>query len=118
MPSLYITYIIVSSHALSYAFVTSKNTMYAGFPWLYISFMISFRIAKWSVAAFQFWLPAWFSVMLILVLALLSNILSNSFPKLPLSLEHFPLFPFPLYSLIIGPFFPLFLDLLVVSYGL
>ena len=50
-PSLCIIYIIVSSHALSYAFVTSQNTMYAGFPWLRISFMSSFRIARWSVVA-------------------------------------------------------------------
>ena len=108
-PSLCITYIIASSHALSYAFVTSRNTMYAGFPWLRISFMTSFRIARWSVVAFPFWPPAWLSVMLILFLALLFNILSNSFPKLlarvmPLSFEHMPLFPFPLYSLIIWPF--------------
>ena len=108
-PSLCITYIIASSHAWSYAFVTSKNTMYAGFPWLLISFMTSFRIARWSVVAFPFWPPAWFSVMFILFLALLFNILSNSFPKLlamvmPLSFEHIPLFPFPLYSLIIWSF--------------
>ena len=50
-----------------------------------------------------------FSVIFIFFLALLLSILSNSLPKLlarviPLSFEHLPLLPLPLYSRIICPF--------------
>ena len=76
---------------------------------LRISLMVSFSTTRWSVVALPFCPPAWFSVMFIFSLALLLSILSNSLPKLlarviPLSFEHLPLLPLPLYSRIICPF--------------
>ena len=80
---------------------------------LRISLMVSFSTTRWSVVALPFCPPAWFSVMFIFSLALLLSILSNSLLKLlarvmPLSFEHLPLLPLPLYSPIIYPILPLF----------
>ena len=108
VPYLCITYIIASSHALSYAFVTSKNAMYAGLCFDLILLMLFFNISRWSVVDFPFWPPAWASVMLTFGSIHLLIICSNTFPKLlarviPRSYKHFPFVPFPLYSLIISP---------------
>ena len=59
--------------------------------------------------ALPFWPPAWASVISAIRVALLFTILSNNFPMLlanvmPLSFEHFPLVPLPLYSRVMFPF--------------
>ena len=88
------------SHALSYAFVMSRNAMcrywfLCVFLWCFI---IVFRIRRWSAIDWPFWLPAWASVVMSTVLdILLLIILSKSLPMLlarviPLSLLHFPFY--------------------------
>ena len=66
-------------------------------------FIASFSVRRWPVVALPLIPPAWASVIFTIGLALLFTILSNSFPTLlasviPLSLEHLPLVPFPLYN--------------------
>ena len=72
--------------------------------------IVSLNLSRWSTVAFYFCPPACASVIVILIFGviLLLIIRSNSFPKLlarviPLSFEHLPLTPFPLYSLVISP---------------
>ena len=70
--------------------------------------MVSFSRVRWSTVALPFCPPAWASVILMVFDILLLIILSNIFPKLlakviPLSFEHFPFVPLPLYSRIISP---------------
>ena len=82
--------------------------MYAGFLLFLMFWMVSFCRARWSTVALPFCPPAWASVILMVFDILLLIILSNIFPKLlarviPLSFEHFPFVPLPLYSLIISP---------------
>ena len=107
-PLLYITYMIASIHALSYALVTSRNVAYTCFLCDLAMFIASFRVRRWSVVALPLIPPAWASVTSTIGVALLFTILSNSFPTLlasviPLSLEHLPLVPFPLYKLVMFP---------------
>ena len=101
-------YRMASSQALSYAFVTSRNAMYAGFLLFLMVWMVSFSRVRWSTVALPFCPPAWASAILMVFDILLLIILSNIFPKLlakviPLSFEHFPFVPLPLYSRIISP---------------
>ena len=70
--------------------------------------MVWSRIIRWSQVALPGMPPAWASVSWTSFLTLSLMILSNTFPGLlasviPLSFEHFPLIPFPLYSLRIWP---------------
>ena len=101
IPSLFSTYIIASSQALSYAFVTSKNTTYAAFFFLLIFLISSFVSIMCSDVDLFFCPPAWLMLILSFLVILSFMILSKSFPKLlprviPLSLEHFPRVPLPL----------------------
>ena len=50
---------IVSSQALSYAFCTSRNTTYAVWFLLFISFTVCFRTIKWSTVELPCMPPAW-----------------------------------------------------------
>ena len=82
--------------------------MYAVFLSFLISSMVWSRIIRWSQVALPGMPSAWASVSWTSSLTLSLMILSNSFPGLlasviPLSFEHFPLVPFPLYSLKIWP---------------
>ena len=109
IPLLIITYMMASIHALSYAFVTSRNVAYTGCFCVLAALIASLRISRWSVVALPFWPPAWASVISAIRVALLFTILSKSFPMLlanvmPLSFEHFPLVPLPLYSRVMFPF--------------
>ena len=49
IPLLFSTYSSASSHALSYAFVTSMYTIYRGFFLFFCVAMLSFSIVRWSV---------------------------------------------------------------------
>ena len=62
----------------------------------------------WSVVLIPFLPPAWLLVILMVVRILLLRSLSNVLPMLlerviPLSLQHLPLVPLPLYSLMTSP---------------
>ena len=62
----------------------------------------------WSVVLIPFLPPAWLLVILMVVRILLLSSLSNVLPMLlerviPLSLQHLPLVPLPLYSLMTSP---------------
>ena len=101
VPSFCMTYSIASSHALSYALVTSRNAMYASFLFCRRCLIVSLILSRWSTVAFDFCPPACASVILIFGVILLLIIRSNSFPKLlarviPLSFEHLPFTPFSL----------------------
>ena len=107
-PFLFITYSIASSHALSYAFWTSRKITYAVLPSFRISWIICFSAIRWSVVALPSFPPAWASVIWVTSLTLSFMTRSYTFPTLlarviPLSLEHFPFWPLPLYSLMILP---------------
>ena len=98
------------SHALSYAFVTSRNTTYRScFLRLFLLWLIMlFMIVIWSAVDLPDWPPACASVVFISFFTRLFTILSNTLPMLlasviPLSLLHLPFSPFPLYILIISP---------------
>ena len=62
IPLLFITYMMASIHALSYAFVTSRNVAYTGYFCVLAALIASLRISRWSVVALPFWPPAWASV--------------------------------------------------------
>ena len=100
-PLLSSAYMIALFHALLYALVTSRNTS-IGFCFFSLLALMKLIIRKrWSAVDFPLILPPWFGVMFMTSLILLFIILSNSFPELllrviPLSLLHFPFFPFPL----------------------
>ena len=69
--------------------------------WFLLDLIDSLRMSRWSVVALPLVPPACASDMFALDRALLFTILSYIFPMLlatviPLSLEHFPLVPFPL----------------------
>ena len=71
--------------------------------------MVSFSMRRWSVVALPFFPPAWASEMLTFFRLRSFIIRSYTFPALldtviPLSLEHFPFFPLPLYIFVILPF--------------
>ena len=71
-------------------------------------FSSSLRISRWSTVDLPLLPPACASVILMLFFALSLMILSYNFPKLldsvnPLSLEHLPFIPFPLYIVMISP---------------
>ena len=70
--------------------------------------MLSFSSVRWSVVDLPSLPPAWASDIFIWGRVRLSIIRSYTFPMLldtviPLSLEHFPFFPFPLDSRVISP---------------
>ena len=92
------TYRIASSQALSYAFCKSRNTTYAVWFLLFISFTVCFRTIKWSTVELPCMPPARAFVITTCCLTLLLIILSYSFPTLlarviPISFEHFPFLP-------------------------
>ena len=58
VPSLCMMYRMASSQALSYAFVTSRNAMYAGFLLFLMVWMVSFSRVRWSTVALPFCPPA------------------------------------------------------------
>ena len=71
-------------------------------------FSSSLRISRWSTVELPLLPPACASVILMSFFALSLMILSYNFPKLldsviPLSLEHLPFIPFPLYIVMISP---------------
>ena len=108
IPFLWRVYSIASNQALSYAFCTSRNIMYAVFLFFVISWIASLSTIRWSVVELPGFPPAWAFVICSSFFILSFIILSYTFPTLlanvmPLSFEHFPLVPFPLYSLIISP---------------
>ena len=77
-------------------------------PFFLICLIASFRTIRWSTVALPVIPPPWASVICTSFLILSLRILSYTLPKLlasviPLSLLHFPLAPFPLYSLFISP---------------
>ena len=101
IPLLFSTYKCSSEsrHALSYALITSRNTMYMYAWFLLFSFdMVSFSINRLSVVALPFRPPVCASDMGICGLALLYIIISSIVPMLleiviPLSLDIFHCFP-------------------------
>ena len=103
IPLLCAMSVIASSHALSYALLTSRNAMWIPCfaPFHFAWFIIEFRIIMWSAVDFRACPPAWVSVIFITFFIRLFIILSNSLAVLlarvmPLSLLHFPFVPFPL----------------------
>ena len=71
----------------------------------------SLRISRWSTVELPILPPACASVILMSFFALSLMILLYNFPKLldsviPLSLEHLPFIPFPLYIVMISPSCP------------
>ena len=108
IPLLFSTYSSASSHALSYAFVRSRYTIYRGFFFLFCGAMLSFSIVRWSFGNLPSLPPACASDIYICGRVRLSIIRSYTFPMLldtviPLSFAHLPFFPFPLYSRVIIP---------------
>ena len=80
--------------------------MFFLFVLLWLISSLIFRI--WSVVLIPFLPPAWLLVILMVVRILLLRSLSNVLPMLlerviPLSLQHLPLVPLPLYSLMTSP---------------
>ena len=74
-------------------------------PLFLISFMVCFITIRWSTVALPGIPPAWASVICTTFFTLSLMILSYTLPMLlagviPLSFEHLPLVPLPLYSLI------------------
>ena len=53
IPLLFSTYSSASSYALSYAFVTSRYTLYRGFFLFFCVAMLSFSIFSWSVVGMK-----------------------------------------------------------------
>ena len=93
--------IIASSRALSYAFCTSRNIMYADSPLALISDMVCFKTIRWSTVQHPGLPPTWAFVIVTCFFTLSLMSLSYSFPTLltsviPLSFEHFPFSPLPL----------------------
>ena len=70
-PLLLRAYSMAFSHALSYAFVTSRNAMCRS--WFLWCFIIVFRIRRWSAVDLPFWPPAWASEREGLLLGLLNE---------------------------------------------
>ena len=99
---------MASSHALSYAFWTSRKITYAVLPFILVSWIVCFSVTRWSQVALPGVPPACDPVISTCFFILSLTILSYTLPALlarviPLSLEHFPFFPLPLYSLRISP---------------
>ena len=82
IPLLLSTYSSASSHALSYAFVTSRYTIYRGFFLFCCVAMLSFSIVRWSVVDFLSLPPACASDIFICGRVRLSIIRSYTFPML------------------------------------
>ena len=81
---------MASSHALSYAFWTSRKITYAVLPFILVSWIVCFSVMRWSQVA----LPACDPVISTCFFILSLTILSYTLPALlarviPLSLEHF-----------------------------
>ena len=100
-PCLSMTYIMPLSHALSYAFVTSRKVTYVSFFISLFCLMASLILSMWSERHISFLPPAWFWLIFISFTILLLSSLSYVFPMLldrviPLSLLHLPFIPFPL----------------------
>ena len=107
IPFLFRTYSIASNHAL-YAFWTSRKVTHAVLPSFHISWIICFSAMRWSVVALASFPPTWASVIWVISYTFPFMIRSYTLPTLlarviPLSLEHFPSWPLPLYSLMIFP---------------
>ena len=99
---------MASNHALSYAFWTSRKITYAVFPFFLVSWIVCFSVMRWSQVALPGVPPACDPVITTCFFILSLTILSYTLPALlarviPLSFEHFPFFPLPLYSLRISP---------------
>ena len=112
-PFLWRAYSMASSHALSYAFWTSRNTRYAMFPLFRISFMICLSTMRWSTVVLHGIPPAWAPVIFTAFFTLSFMILSYTLPTLlarviPRSFQHLPLVPLPLYRRIMFPWSQLF----------
>ena len=112
-PFLWRAYSMASSHALSYAFWTFRNTRYAMFPLFLISFMICLSTMRWSTDALPGIPPAWASVIFTAFFTPSFMILSYTLPTLlarviPHSFEHLPLVLLPLYRRIMFPWSQLF----------
>ena len=112
-PFLWRAYSMASSHALSYAFWTSRNTRYAVLPLFRILFMICLSTLRWSTVALPGIPPAWASVIYTAFFTLSFMILSYTLPTLlarviPRSSERLPLVPLPLKSRIMFPWSQLF----------
>ena len=97
IPFLLRTYRIASSHALSYAFCTSRNITYAVCFLFINSLIVCFRTIRWSAVALPGIPPAWASVIFTCPFILSLIILSYNFSELlarviPLSFKHLPFF--------------------------
>ena len=108
-PWLLIVYMMASSQARSYAFVTSRKVMNVGCLLFLLSCIVSFILRMWSVVPMPFLPPACSSDILMFLRMHVLISLSYSLPILldrvmPLSLLHFPFAPLPLYSLMTLPF--------------
>ena len=67
---------IASSHALSYAFCTSRKMIYAVFPVFVISLIACLSTMRWSAVELPAFPPAWTFVIWIFFLTLSLMILS------------------------------------------
>ena len=82
IPFLLRTYRIASSHALTYAFSTSRNIPYAACFLFINSFIVCFWTIRWSAVALPGIPPAWASVIFTCPFMLSLIIISYNFPKL------------------------------------
>ena len=99
-PFLWRAYSMASSHALSYAFWTSRNMRYAAFPLFLISFMICLSMMRWSTLTLPGIPPTWASVIFTAFFTLLFMTFSYTLPTwlariIPYSFEHLSLVPLP-----------------------
>ena len=99
---LWRAYSMASSHALSYAFWTSRNTRYGVLPLFLVSFKICWSTMRWSTVTL-------FTAFFTLSFMILSNTLPTLLARvIPRSFEHLLLVPLTLYMWIMFPWTQLF----------